>query len=233
MTKHVANRAVSYLRVSTERQGKSGLGLEAQREAVARYLESIGATLVEEFEEVETGKGSNALEKRPKLKAAIALAQKQKAILVIAKLDRLARNVHFISGLLESGVEFRCCDFPSADRTMIQIYAAMAEHEGRRISDRIKAALAAKKAKGEPLGNASSLEPLNGARATEAAEFAAKVMPTIAAFQAQELSQRAIVDQLNAVGIRTARGGEWSLIQLQRVLSRTGPDARRTLNGAP
>src|SRR4051812_32055907 len=101
MSKSSAIKAVSYLRVSTQRQGKSGLGLEAQREAVGRYLAGIGATLLAEFEEVETGKGSNALDKRPKLRDAIVLAKKQKAILVIAKLDRLARNVHFISGLME------------------------------------------------------------------------------------------------------------------------------------
>ncbi|MDO9092798.1 MAG: recombinase family protein [Rubrivivax sp.] len=215
-----ASKAVSYLRVSTERQGKSGLGLEAQREAVTRYLASVGATLVQEFEEVETGKGSDALDKRPKLKAAVALAKKQKAVLVIAKLDRLARNVHFISGLMETGVEFRCCDFPTADRTMIHIYAAMAEHEGRRISERIRDALAAKKARGEAVGNPKALQPFNGARAAAAAEFASRVQPTIAAFVAQGLKQRAIVAELNAVGIKTANGGAWGLIQLQRVLAR-------------
>lgn len=223
MTKQPSTKAVSYLRVSTERQGKSGLGLEAQREAVARYLTSIGADLVQEFEEVETGKGSDALDKRPKLKAAIALAKKQKAVLVIAKLDRLARNVHFISGLMETGVEFRCCDFPTADRTMIHIYAAMAEHEGRRISERIRDALAAKKAKGQALGNPASLRPLNGARAADAAEFAAKLRPTVTAFVEQGLTQRAIVAELNAVGIKTAKGSEWGLIQLQRVLARMQP----------
>lgn len=226
MTKHTTLKAVSYLRVSTERQGKSGLGLEAQREAVARYLESIGATLVQEFEEVETGKGSDALDKRPKLKAAIALAKKQKAILVIAKLDRLARNVHFISGLMEQKVEFRCCDFPTADRTMLHIYATMAEAEGLRISERVKTALAARKARGLTLGNPSTLQPFNGARASDAAEFATKLQPTISAFIDQGLTQRAIVAELNSVGIKTARGGEWGLLQLQRVLSRMGTDAR-------
>jgi DNA invertase Pin-like site-specific DNA recombinase len=225
MSKSSTINAVSYLRVSTQRQGKSGLGLEAQREAVGRYLAAIGATLLDEFEEVETGKGSNALDKRPKLREAIALAKKNKAVLVIAKLDRLARNVHFISGLMETGVEFRCCDFPTADRTMLHMYAAMAEHEGRRISERIKDALAAKKARlapGEKLGNEASLQPLNGARASEAESFASKVQPTISAFLSQGMSQRAIVAELNAVGIKTARGGQWSLLQLQRVLSRMG-----------
>ena len=220
MSKSTSTNAVSYLRVSSKMQGRSGLGLEGQREAVARYLASIGGTLIEEFEEVETGKGSDALSKRPKLKAAIALAKKRKAILVIAKLDRLARNVHFISGLMEQKVEFRCCDFPSADRTMLHIYATMAEAEGRRISERIKVALAAKKAKGLPVGNPASLQPFNGARASGAAEFAKKLRPVISAFIAKGLKQRAIVDELNRLGIKTARGGEWGLLQLQRVLTR-------------
>jgi DNA invertase Pin-like site-specific DNA recombinase len=220
MVKHTPENVVSYLRVSTVMQGKSGLGLEAQREAVARYLAGSGGTLLEEFEEVETGKGSDALDKRPKLKAAIALAKKRKAVLVIAKLDRLARNVHFISGLMETGVQFKCCDFPSADRTMIHIYAAMAEHEGRRISERIRDALAAKKANGGTLGNTASLKPLNGARAGDAAQFAAKLQPTLDAFKAQNMTQRAMIEALNNAGTKTARGGQWSLMQLQRVLAR-------------
>lgn len=220
MVKHTQENVVSYLRVSTKMQGKSGLGLEAQREAVARYLAGSGGTLLEEFEEVETGKGSDALDKRPKLKAAIALAKKRKAVLVIAKLDRLARNVHFISGLMETGVQFKCCDFPSADRTMIHIYAAMAEHEGRRISERIRDALAAKKANGGTLGNAASLKPLNGARAGDAAQFAAKLQPTLVAFKAQNMTQRAMMEALNKAGTKTAQGGQWSLMQLQRVLAR-------------
>lgn len=226
MTKRTPMKAVSYLRVSTKMQGRSGLGLEAQREAVARYLDSAGATLLEEFEEVETGKGSDALDKRPKLKAAIALAKKRKAVLVIAKLDRLARNVHFISGLMETGVEFRCCDAPTDNPTMLHFHAVMAEAEGKRISERIKVALAAKKARGGLLGNPSTLQPFNGARSVDAAEFAAKLKPTISAFLDQDLSQRAIVAEMNAVGIKTARGGEWSLLQLQRVLARIDRDAR-------
>ena len=225
MTKSTTQKAVSYLRVSTVRQGESGLGLEAQRDSVARYLAGIGATLVREFEEVETGKGSNALDKRPKLRDAIALAKKQKAILVIAKLDRLARNVHFISGLMETGIEFRCCDFPTADRTMLHMYAVMAEHEGRRISQRVSEALQAKKRRGETVGNAASLVPMNGVRSTQAAEFAAKLQPMLSGLMAKKLNQRAMVSELNSVGIKTARGGEWSLVQLQRVLSRLPADA--------
>jgi DNA invertase Pin-like site-specific DNA recombinase len=220
MSKPTTENVVSYLRVSTKMQGKSGLGLEAQREAVARYLATTGGILLMELEEVETGKGSDALDKRPKLKEAIAHAKKNKAVLVIAKLDRLARNVHFISGLMETKVQFKCCDYPTADRFMLHIYASVAEQEGKRISERIKVALAAKKAKGGTLGNASALKPFNGVRAADAAQFAAKLQPTLSGYLQQGLTQRAIVDQLNAVGIRTARGGAWGLVQLQRVLSR-------------
>lgn len=221
MVKVKVEKVVSYLRCSTSKQQKSGLGLEAQREKVAQYIASTGAELLMEFEEAESGKGSDALSKRPKLKAAIDFAKKNKAVLVIAKLDRLARNVHFVSGLLETGVQFKCCDFPDADKTMIHIYAAMAEHEGRRISERIKDALAAKKARGGILGNADSLKPFNGVRAAGAADFAKTVYPVIQAFQQQDLPQRAIVQRLNDAGIKTANGGEWGLIQLQRVIARS------------
>ncbi|CAN7509411.1 recombinase family protein [Variovorax sp. LjRoot290] len=213
-------RIVAYYRVSTQRQGQSGLGLEAQREAVRKYMDGRPCELLVEFEEVETGKGANALDKRPKLRAAVALAKKSKATLLIAKLDRLARNVHFVAGLMETGVQFRCCDFPTADRTMIHFYAAMAEHEGRRISERIRDALAAKKARGEAVGNPASLQPLNGARSSEAAEFAARLRPTLAGYRAARMTQREMVAALDGAGIKTARGGEWSLMQLQRVLTR-------------
>lgn len=213
-------RVVAYYRVSTERQGRSGLGLEAQREAVRRHLAETRAELLDEFQDVETGKGSDAMERRPGLRAAVALAKKRRATLLIAKLDRLARNVHFVSGLMETGVQFQCCDFPTADRTMVHIYAAMAEHEGRRISQRISEALQAKKARGERIGNAATLQPLNGARARDAVEFAKKLGPTLRAYAAQGMTQRAMVDELNRIGTKTARGGAWSLVQLQRVLSR-------------
>src|SRR5690242_17040646 len=131
-------RFVAYYRVSTQQQGRSGLGLDAQRKAVADYLNGGRWTLVAEFTEVETGKGSNALDKRPELRAALALCKKRKATLVIAKLDRLARNVHFVSGLIESGVEFVAADMPQANKTMIQMYAVMSEWERDAISRRTK-----------------------------------------------------------------------------------------------
>ena len=142
---------VAYYRVSTQRQGRSGLGLEAQRQAVQAWLQPRDGVLVAELTEVETGKGANALDRRPELRAALDHARRHKATLIIAKLDRLARNVHFISGLIEQKVPIVAADMPDADITMLHIYAAMAEREARVTSERTKAALAAAKARGTVL----------------------------------------------------------------------------------
>src|SRR5271154_4183939 len=139
---------VSYLRVSTARQGISGLGLEAQRASVAAFLNGGDWTLVQEVVEVESGKRSD----RPALAEALRLCRKHRATLIIAKLDRLARNVHFISGLMESGVEFVAVDMPQANRFVVHILAAVAEQEADAISRRTKAALEAAKARGQKLG---------------------------------------------------------------------------------
>ena len=141
-------RFVAYYRVSTQQQGRSGLGLEAQRAGVEAYLNGGKWTLLDEFTEVETGKGANALDRRPQLRAALELARKRKATLVIAKLDRLARNVHFVSGLIESGVDFVAADMPQANKVMIQMHAVMSEWERDAISKRTKDALQAAKARG-------------------------------------------------------------------------------------
>lgn len=209
---------IAYYRVSTEQQGKSGLGLEAQKEAVHRYLG--GGKLVSEFIEVETGKGSNALDRRPQLKAALDLCKKHKATLVIAKLDRLARNVHFISGLIETGVDFVAADMPQANKVMLQMHAVMSEWERDQISARTKAALSAAKVRGVQLGTAGpdNLKPNIEARQEAARAFAAKLSGTIQGMKARGLPQRKMVDELNSLGVKTARGGEWSLIQLQRVM---------------
>jgi DNA invertase Pin-like site-specific DNA recombinase len=139
---------VCYYRVSTLRQGESGLGLEAQRESVSRFLASRNAVVVAEYTETESGRKGN----RPQLQAALEICRKKKATLIIAKLDRLARNVHFISGLLESGVNFLAVDQPTKDRFMLHIQAAFAEEECRRISIRTKEALAAAKRRGVDIG---------------------------------------------------------------------------------
>src|SRR6266436_4972669 len=164
----MSSRFVAYYRVSTDRQGRSGLGLDAQRYAVMRHVASHDGELIADFCEIESGKRSD----RPQLAAAIAAAKKAKATLIIAKLDRLARNVHFISGLMESGVEFVAADMPMANRLTVHILAAVAEHEREAISARTKAALAAAKARGVELGKHGKaiLAPRNRGQALERAK---------------------------------------------------------------
>jgi DNA invertase Pin-like site-specific DNA recombinase len=156
---------IAYYRVSTDRQGRSGLGLDAQRSAVASYIDGVPeAQLLAEFTEIESGKKSD----RPELAAALALCKKHKAKLVIAKLDRLARNVYFVAGLMESGVDFVACDMPYANRFTVHIMAAVAEHEREMIAKRTKDALAEKKKQGIRLGNPRPAESLARGRATMA-----------------------------------------------------------------
>jgi len=211
---------IAYYRVSTQKQGQSGLGLEAQQLAVVNFLNGGEWELLSDFVEVETGKGADALDRRPKLRAAIDACKKQKATLIIAKLDRLARNVHFVSGLLESGINFVCADMPQANKVMLQMYSVMAEWERDQISSRTKAALQAAKARGVVLGaaGAANLKPNIEQRQQAASDFADKLKGVIKGMIARGLSQRAMCDELNQLGIKTARGGEWSQIQLQRVL---------------
>lgn len=202
----------AYLRVSTQRQGQSGLGLEAQRKAIEHLL---GGEPYEEFIEIESGKKS----KRPKLEAAIAHCRKHKTQLVIAKLDRLARNVHFISGLMESGVDFIAADMPNADRFMLHVYAAMAEEEGRRISERTKAALAAAKERGVELGkNGKVLARVNKAEATVFAKSIVSQFPNLGV--SPDMTLQAIADKLNKCGFTTRDGGPWFKSSVARVLKR-------------
>lgn len=210
---------VAYYRVSTARQGKSGLGLEAQREAVETYLNGGGWELIGEFTEVETGTGKDALDKRPKLKEAIALAKKTKATLVIAKLDRLARNVHFLTGLMESKVKLVCADMPEANELTLNLMACFAQHEAKRISERTRDALAAAKARGVKLGN-PNIRSINKPRHEEARDRAEALRPMLDGFKKAGMTQRAMVTALNNAQVKTARGGEWKLTQLQRVLKR-------------
>src|SRR6187397_2824308 len=149
MSPSKTRRFVAYYRVSTDRQGKSGLGLEAQRKAILDYLNGGAWQLTAEFVEVESGKHSD----RPQLVAALETCRKHKAKLVIAKLDRLSRNLAFIATLMESGVEFIAVDNPHANKLTVHILAAVAQHEREMISERTKAALAAAKKRGQQLGN--------------------------------------------------------------------------------
>lgn len=206
---------VAYYRVSTERQGRSGLGLEAQRAAVDHHLAGNGGTMLAEFVEVETGKRSD----RPQLAAAIQACRRRKATLIIAKLDRLARNVAFVASLMETGVPFVAADMPNADRFMLHVYAAMAEEEARRVSQRTKAALAAAKARGAVLGvNGRVLAERSRA---DADEFAARMAPILDRLRTDgNTTVRDIAEALNAEGIAGPRGGRWFPASVHRLCRR-------------
>ena len=219
---------VAYYRVSTTRQGESGLGLDAQRSAVERYVASAGpdAHLAAEFTEVESGKRHT---NRPQLQKAIEETKRRGATLIIAKLDRLARNVHFISGLMESAANFVACDLPHANRLTIHILAAMAEHEREMISQRTKAALEQVKARGTTLGNPRWAESIAKARAArQKAPTAQDLQKMIGGYRAEGLSQQAIANKLNDLGLKTPSGARWYVSSVQRVL---GPRAERSASG--
>ena len=218
---------ISYLRVSTDRQSKSGLGLEAQRSAVADYLNGGKWSLVKEFTEIESGKRAD----RPMLAEAIKACRVYGAKLVIAKLDRLSRDAHFLLGLEKAGVDFVAADMPNANRLTVGIMAMVAEEERRMISKRTKDALAAAKRRGTKLGGDRGVVPSKKTRAmavealqTRADAKAADLAPIIAELQAAgKTSLRAIAAGLNEAGIPTARGGEWSSPQVMRILERLDP----------
>ena len=216
---------VAYYRVSTDKQGRSGLGLEAQKEAVARHVRSAAGRIAAEFQEVESGKRAD----RPQLLAAIAACRVKRAVLVIARLDRLTRNVAFLANLMESSIEFVACDNPHATRFTIHILAAVAEHEREMISARTKAALAAARARGIRLGNPrlSGGNPVASrlacaAHTGRANEYAADVRPFIdAARQAGAATLGQIARALNARGVRTPGGGpRWTHVQVRRTMQR-------------
>jgi DNA invertase Pin-like site-specific DNA recombinase len=219
-------RFVGYIRVSTIKQGQSGLGLEAQQEACRAFLATVpGAKLVSEHVEVESGKRSD----RPKLAAAIADARAYGATLLIAKLDRLSRDAHFLLGLEKAGVEFICCDNPQANRLTIGVLAIVAQHEREAISQRTKAALAAAKARGTKLGNPKGAAHLRGRGNMEAIaqikrgalDHAARVAPIIDRLREEGVtSANAVARALNDRGVRSARGGEWTARSVLNVIAR-------------
>jgi len=211
---------VAYYRVSTLQQGRSGLGIDAQRAAIATYTASGDWKQIAEYEEHESGKGADALARRPKLRDALVTCKKQGATLIIAKLDRLARNVHFVSGLLEAGVDFVAADMPTATKTMIQMYSVMAEFERDQISSRTRAALAAAKARGVVLGatGPANLRRYLAERVAGSVAFSERLHGLLDALRSAGHSQRAVVAHLNQSGIRAPKGGDWSLVQLQRAL---------------
>jgi DNA invertase Pin-like site-specific DNA recombinase len=213
----MSSRFVAYYRVSTDRQGRSGLGVEAQRDAVGRHVASHSGELIADFCEIESGKRSD----RPQLAAAIAAAKKAKATLIIAKLDRLARNVHFISGLMESGVDFVAADNPHANKLMVHLLAAFAEHEREQISQRTKDALAAAKTRGTRLGR-NGADRLAPAYRAEAVERARQLAPVLAELKDAGMSARRMAAELTARGIATPSGGRWHAQTVLRIISRAG-----------
>lgn len=214
-----SGKFVAYYRTSTNRQS---LGIEAQKAAVSSFLNGGAWTLVGEFEEKESGKRH---ENRPQLVAALALCKRAKATLVIAKLDRLSRNVHFISGLIEAGIDFVACDNPHANKTMVQMMAVFAEHEREMIVTRTKDALKARKAQGVLLGNRTNLRDAQAlgraASVSRADAFAANILPIIEKVRASgATSLRSIASELTARGVKTARAGTWSAEQVRSILAR-------------
>jgi DNA invertase Pin-like site-specific DNA recombinase len=201
---------IAYYRVSTTRQGKSGLGLEAQRSAITTYLNGGNWTLIEAFTEVESGK---RVKNRPALAAALAACKKHDATLVIAKLDRLARNVAFVSRLMESKVKFVIVEMPDANKFTIHIIAAVAEHEAEQISERTKAALAAAKARGVKLGRSDENKAAS-------MDFARSIAPIVQEIQTHGCtSVRQLCSALNMAHIPTFRGtGEWHIPTVHKLL---------------
>ncbi|WP_428305820.1 recombinase family protein [Lacipirellula sp.] len=211
-------KIIAYYRVSTRKQEASGLGLEGQQFAVANFAKANGGEIVATFTEIESGKVSS----RPEIAKAITEAKRLGARLVIAKLDRLARNVHFVSGLMESGVEFTACDSPHASRLTLHVLASVAENEARSISDRTKAALAALKARGVRLGSpvaAATAPEAAKANARKAAAFAETIRPLAQRKREAGKSLQEIADYLTGRGLRTRRGGAWSATAVMRLLA--------------
>ncbi len=222
----MANKTlVGYVRVSTSQQGRSGLGLEAQREALERFALAEGLPLHRVFVEIETGKGADALDRRPQLVAALSEARRQRSAVVVAKLDRLSRDVHFISGLMAHRVPFVVAELGSdVDPFMLHLLAAFAERERAEISRRTKSALAAAKARGVVLGGPKLDEARESAVVKIKAladQRAANVLPVIREIRrAGATSLHQIAAALNARGITTPRGGQWHASTVRNVLSR-------------
>jgi DNA invertase Pin-like site-specific DNA recombinase len=229
----VTKQIIGYLRVSTERQGASGLGLDAQGEAIAQYARTVGAKVTAWYTEVESGRDDD----RPELAKALAHAKRSKATLCVGKLDRLSRSVEFLARVMNSGADFVACDNPAANRLTLHILAAVAEAEAKAISERTKAALAAAKARGTLLGSArpghwngrEATRQLGAKRGaaisakarTQAAQEAYQdLLPVMITGRAEGLTLAQIAAKLNAEGHTTRRGCPWNHVQVLRVLQR-------------
>lgn len=234
---------VAYYRVSTRKQGESGLGLDAQRQAIMDHCRATGGELLAEFTEIESG----CSKARPRLAAACRLAKARKATLVVAKLDRLARNVAFLSSLMESRVDFVACDIPLANKLTIHILAAVAEHEADIIGERTRVALQAAKARGTLLG---SHRPghwdgheqqrrdgcIKGARISaesrriDAREAYTDIMPTLRELAGSGYTLRQIADKMNESGLTTREGGRWRAVSVSRAMRLCGLSSSRHIN---
>jgi DNA invertase Pin-like site-specific DNA recombinase len=218
-------KAVIYTRVSTKEQGTSGLGLESQLNLVTEFCHAENIEVITHYSEVETGKGADALDKRPQLAKALQHAKKEGAYLIVAKLDRLGRNVAFISTLMESKVPFIVAQLgKDADSFMLHLYAALSEKERELISTRTKAALQVLKDKGVMLGNRTNLDDArllsNATNKEKASEFADNVLPTVLQFRERGDTMPAIADKLNSMGVKTRRGGKWYASTVANILKR-------------
>jgi DNA invertase Pin-like site-specific DNA recombinase len=218
--------AVAYYRVSTARQGRSGLGIEAQRAAVTRFAEAEGYELTAEFVEAESGKGADALDRRPQLAAALAAGRARKCPVIVAKLDRLSRDVAFIAGLMAQRVPFIVAELGAdADPFMLHLYAALAEKERRLIGERTKSALASRKAQGARLGNPRNAPEAAAmgrrVQSAEAALFAVNTRPVLETIRATGVVDlRGIAQALNDRGVRTARGARWHVSNVKNLIDR-------------
>ena len=219
-------KAVAYIRVSTARQGRSGLGIEAQRDAVRRFAAAEGIELVAEFVEVETGKGSDALDRRPQLAASLSAARRTGCPVIVAKLDRLSRDVAFIAGLMAQRVPFLVAELGAdPDPFMLHLWAALAEKERAMISQRTRDALARAKANGKRLGNRTNLAEAQASgrqvQVDQARQRAANLLPVVREIQTAGCSTlREIAAVLNRRGIQTPRGGAWTAMAVKRVIDR-------------
>jgi DNA invertase Pin-like site-specific DNA recombinase len=223
----VMERAIAYLRVSTQRQHRSGLGLDAQRAVIERFAASEAFTISAEFVEAESGKGTDALDRRPQLAAALAAAKASKCSVVVAKLDRLSRDVAFVAGLMAQRVPFVVAELGrDADPFMLHLYAALAEKERRLISERTKAALAAKRAAGAALGNPRNLAEAgslgSAAMIATADDLAVRLAPVLRAVRSEGATTlRSIAAAFNRRGIKSPRGGTWYPSSVANLLTRS------------
>ncbi len=222
----MTDKAIAYLRVSTKEQGKSGLGLDAQQSEINEFCDNENLELIQVFSETETGKGVDALDKRPLLKQALAMAKNEGCSIIVSKLDRLGRNVAFISSLMESKTPFMVAQLgKDADTFMLHLYAALSEKERELISTRTKAALQALKNRGVTLGNQTNLDEArlksNATNKRLASDFADNVMTVITNYRNNGLSMSAVAIELNTLGMKTRRGGQWHASTVRNILLRS------------